>query len=337
MIRRATFLLLLAGPWLLAPTHARAVEQTPAVEQTEDDEMADSADERWGLNLGVQGDRVSTLGLTGTATYDLYPSTTLHASGGAIDYRSDPPVNTPSTPRTIWADAGITQRFGKFAIDGALGHWVATHVLKADEIKLAATFASGGFSAALRTGYRRSTFAWFDSFAVVDVGTGPQFLSVVANCQVKNTVFGADGRWQGKAFGVHGSLMSYQYANARCGLYAPGYGSVSASLAEATFADVARGPLSRLAGTALEVIGEQPSLSRSVARFGASYRRNDKGLSLDYLRQQDNYLGLVGHALYATATAYFGGSTGLDVTFGRSQDGNGPRGLFGGLALRTRF
>ncbi len=337
MIRRATFTLLLASLWLLAPTHAVAVEQTPAVDQPDEDESADSADELWGLKLGVQGDRVSTLGLTGTATYDLFPSTTLHGSGGATDYRSDPPPGTASTPRTIWADAGITQRFGKFGLDGALGHWVATHVLKADEIKLAGTFASGGFSGALRTGYRRATFASFTGTAVADFGNGVQGAQVIAGCQVKNTAFGVDGRWQGRVFGVHGSLMSYQYANARCGLTAPGVGSASVSLGEAAFAGLAGDPLSRLANTALPVIGEQPSLARSMGRFGVSFRRKDKGLSVDYLRQQDNYLSSVGTAIFATATAYLGGSTGVDVTFGRSQGGIGPRGLFGGLGLRARF
>ncbi len=337
MIRRATFPLLMTMLWLLAPAHAVAVEQTPAVDQADDGEEGDSADERWGLKLGVQGDRVSTLGLTGTATYDLYPSTTLHASGGATDYRSDPPVDTPATPRTIWADAGITRRFGKFGIDGALGHWVATHVLKAEELKLAGTYGSGGFSGALRTGYRRATFASFASTAVADFGNGLQGAQVIAACQVKSTAFGADGRWEGKAFGLHGSLMSYQYANARCGLYAPGIGSASVSLGEAAFAGLAGDPLSRLANTALPVIGEQPSLARSVGRFGVSYRRADKGLSLDYLRKQENFVNSVGYAVYATATAYLGGSTGIDVTFGRSQGGVGPRGLFGGLGLRARF
>jgi len=337
MIRRATIPQLLASLWLLAPTHVVAVEQTPAVEQTDDEEMADSADERWGLRLGVQGDRVSTLGLTGTATYDLFPATTLHGSGGATDYRSDPPVGTPSTPRSIWVDAGITQRFGKFALDGALGHWVATHVLKAEEIKLAGSFSSGGFSGALRTGYRRSTFASFASSAVADFGNGVQGAQVIAACQVKNTSFGVEGRWEGRTFGVHGSMMSNQYANARCGLTAPGIGTASASLGEAAFAGLAGDPLSRLANTALPVIGEQPALARSVGRFGVSYRRKDKGVSVDYLRQQDNYLSSTGTAIFATATAYLGGSTGLDVTFGRAQGGSGPGGLFGGLGLRARF
>ena len=193
------------------------------------------------------------------------------------------------------------------------------------------------FSGALRTGYRRTTFASFATSAVADFGNGVQGAQVIAGCQVKNTSFGLDGRWQGKVFGVHGSLTSNQYADAHCGLTAPGVGSASVSLGEAAFASLAGDPLGRLANTALPVIGEQPSLARSTGRFGVSWRRKDKGLSVDYLRQQDNYLSSVGTAIFATATAYLGGSTGVDATFGRTQGGSGPRGLFGGLGLRARF
>ena len=338
MIRRGTLPLLMAGLWLLAPTRAVAADATPAVERTDEDEMADSADERWGLKLGVQGDRVSTMGLTGAATYDLFASTTLRASGHSTDYRSDPPVGTPASARTVGAEAGVTQRFGRFGLDVALGHWTATDVVKANEFKLGGTFSQGAFSGGLHTGYRRATFVPFTTLASADFGTGVQLESVVASCRITNTAFGADGRWQGQVFGAHGSMMAYQYGNTRCGLVASGVGSATVTQSSTAFAALAAAPLSRLAMTALPMIGEQPALARSVGQLGISWKRLNKGFGLDYLRQQDYFSGSTSSALYATATSYLGGSTGLEVTLGRARGGNGgPRGMFGGVGLRARF
>jgi hypothetical protein len=331
--------MLMAGLWLLAPVRAHALDPTPApaVEPTEDDELADSADEKWGLRGGLQGDRVSSLGVTGEVSYDVRPSTTLHVGGHATDYRPDPPPGQPGTPRSIAAEFGVQQRFGHFAIDGAFGHWLATHVVKADELNFGGSYANGGFSGGLRAGYRHSRFSTFATTAVADFGHGVQGANVLASCQVKNTAFGADGRWQGPAFGVHASATAYQYHDATCGLTAPGIGYASRAFSQPAFAALASDPLSRLSQTALPVIGQQPSLSKSLGLFGVSWRRKDKGLALDYLRQQDYFRGTVGYAYFATATAFLGGSTGIDVTFGRSQGGGQPRGLFGGLGLRARF
>jgi hypothetical protein len=338
MIRRTTLPLLAAGLWLAVPGVGHAApEPTPAAVDEDTLELTDSADERWGLDLGVQGDRQSSLGLTGAIRYDLFPSTTLHGSGHATDYRSDPAPGVPGVPRSLAAEVGVLQRFGHFGVDVAFGHWLATHVVKADELNLAGTYSNGGFSGGLRAGYRRATFAAFQSVASADFGTGYRTADVTASCRLTNTAFGVEGRWQGERLGAHATMMGYQYSSARCGLTAAGIGYASLSEDAGAFAALAGAPLSRLQNTALPVIGQQPALARSYAQLGVTWRRKDKGLSLDYLSQQDNFLGGTGTAYFATATAYMGGSTGIDVIFGRSQGGGSPRGLFGGLALRTRF
>lgn len=338
MIRRATLSLLAAGLWLAASPQALAApEPTPAAVDEDQMELADSADERWGLDLGIQGDRQSSLGLTGAVRYDLFPRTTLHGSGHATDYRSDPSPGVPGVPRSIAAELGVLQRFGRFGVDLGFEHWLATHVVKANELHLSGTYANGGFSGGLHAGLRRATFSAFQSVAAADFGTGFRFADVTAFCKLNGTAFGVDGRWQGERFGAHAQMTGYQYASARCGLSAAGIGYASVSEDASAFAALAAGPLARLQNTALPVIGLQPALARSLAQLGVTYRRKDKGLSIDYLSQQDYFLGGTGTAYFATATAYMGGSTGIDVTFGRSQGGGSPRGLFGGLALRTRF
>ncbi len=336
MIRRATLPLLLASLWILAPAPARALEQATA-QAEEEDALADSPDERWGLKLGLQGDLHSSVGATGALSYDLYPATTLRAAGYASDDGGNVAPGVASAGRSISAEVGATQHFGRFGVDLDIGHWTSTGVLSADEIKLGGRYLSGGFSGGLRAGYRRSRFDSFATATVVDFGNGVHSASTTASCRVANTAFGADGRWQGAAFGAHAALMAYQYGDARCGFYAAGLGSVRVSQSAAVFAALAAAPLARLQNSALPVIGEQPSLARTFSQFGISWKRADKGLALDYLRQEDYFLGGVGYAVFATASANLGGSTGVDVSFGRSRGGGAPRGVFGGLGLRARF
>jgi hypothetical protein len=285
----------------------------------------------------VQGDRNSSYGFTSRLGYDVLRATTLHASAHATEYQGDLHQTNPGTTRSLAAAVGGTQRFGRFALDLDVGQWRVSNLVKTNEFKVAGLFDGGAFSGGLRTGFRKSNFTDFGTTATVDVGAGPQSLPVTAACQLKSTLFGADGRYQARRWGVHGSLSEYQYSDASCTLYPAAGVGVGASLNAAQFAALAPDQVTRLLNLAMPVIGDQQSLAKSTAQVGASWRRKDLQLALDYLRQQDYFTGAQSTAYFATLTGDLGGGTGVDVTFGRTQGGGTPRGLFGGLGVRARF
>ena len=334
MTRRTTLPFGLAALWLLAAAPAHAVAPTPAVDDADAQDAAD--DGRWALALGVQGDRNSSYGFTSRLGYDVLRSTTLHASAHATQYQGDMSQTNPPTVRALAAAAGATQRFGRFALDLDLGQWRISNLVKTNELKLGGMFAAGEFSGGLRAGVRKTTFVDFGTNATIDLGGGPQNTVVTAACQLKSKALGADGRYQGRTWGVHASLTQYQYSDATCTLQAAG-GTVTASENAAQFAALAPDQVSRLQNLAMPVIGDQQSLAKSTDQVGASWRHKDLQLAADYLRQKDYYTSALSQAYFGTLSADLGGSTGVDVTFGQTHGGGTPRGLFGALGVRARF
>lgn len=338
MIRGTTLSLGLAALLTLAAMPAHAVSQTPATDAEEVDPSAPAADDRWALELGVQGDRNSAYGFTSRLGYDLWRHTTVHGSAHATQYQGDLSQTNPGSTRSLAASVGATQRFGRFALDGDVGQWRVTNLATTNELKVSGAFSGGAFSGALRSGYRKTKFNNFATIATIDQGAGPQNVAVTAACELKSTAFGADGRYQGRRWGLHGSLTQYNYSDATCALYpAAGGAGVAASENAAQFAALAPFQVSRLQNLAMPVIGGQQSLAKSSAQVGISFRRKDAQLALDYLRSQDYYTSALSKAYFSTLTADLGGGTAVEVTFGDSRGGGTPRGIFGGLGVRARF
>ncbi len=336
MIRRATILGLLVGVGLatLAPSAAFAELLTPVARPVD---TVDWKDSRWGLDLGVQGDRGKAGGVTGALMVDVFEFTRLHGSGHATVYPGAAPSGQASPPHSIGAEAGVLQRFGRFGLDVAIGHWLILHTVTANELNVTGSFTGGAFSGALGTGMRRSRFANFGTTATADFGNGVQTASVTASCRVNSTQFGGDGRWQGRVWGAHASFTAFQYQDVSCGFDAGAIGTANVSENAAQFAVTATALLAHMQAAALPIVGGQPSLAHSRGQFGVSWRRRDLGLALDYLRQQDYFLGTTGTALFGTLTGDLGEGSAVDVTFGGTR-GNGTRfGPFGGFGVRTRF
>jgi len=337
MKRRTAFFFGFAVAWALTVTPSHAVSQTPT---GPDDEASESATDqgRVAIALGVQGDRQRAFGFTSAVSYDLLRATTLRASGHGAESRGDLTQGYSGTIDSLGASFGVTQRFGRAGVDLDVGHLQISNFLKADELKIGGTFHVGVLSGGLRTGVRKSTFAPFSGLTTLDLGNGPQLVPVQARCEVRNTWWGVDGRYQGRVWGAHAGLTKEQYQDASCGLLPAEGARVSASFANAQFAQLAIGPLGRLQQLVLPVIGDQQTLANSLASAGVSWRHRDMILAVDYLRQRDHYVGTLGKAYVATCTADLGHGTEVDVSLGDSRgDGAGPRGLFGGLGLRTRF
>lgn len=336
MTPRATILGLLLGAGLatLAPATALAELLTPVARPVD---TADWKDSRWGLDLGVQGDRGKAGGLTGALMVDVFESTRLHGSGHATVYPGAVPTGSASLPQSLGAEAGVLQRFGRFGLDVSIGHWFILHTVTANELNVTGSYTGTSFSGGLSTGLRRSKFAYLGTAVAADFGAGVQMTNVTANCRVNNTQFGAEGRWQGRTYGAHGALAAYQYQDVSCAFTDANGVSVSMSENAADFATIAATLLAHLKNAALPTIGQQPALAKSRGQFGVSWRHRELGLALDYLRQQDYFLGTTGVAVFGTLTGDLGAGSAVDVTFGGVR-GNGVRfGPFGGFGVRTRF
>jgi hypothetical protein len=336
MTRRTTTLGLAAGLWLatIAPSNALAELLTPVARPVD---KVDWRDSRWGLDLGVQSDRGKAGGVTGALMVDVFEFTRLHGSGHATVYPGVTPAGHATPPHSIGAEAGVLQRFGRFGLDVAIGHWLVVNTVTANELNASASFAGSAFSGGLSTGLRRSRFATFGTTATADFGGGVQTASVTATCRVNNTQFGADGRWQGRAWGAHAAFSSYQYQDVSCGFVAGGIGAVSVSETAAEFATTGSALLAHLQYAALPTIGQQPTLAKSRGQFGVSWRHRDLGIALDYLRQQDYFLGSTGTAVFGTLTGDLGEGSAVDVTFGGTRGAGMRLGPFGGFGVRTRF
>ena len=336
MTRRTTILGLVASLSLaaLVPSTALAELLTPVARPAE---TVDWRDSRWGLDLGVQGDRGKAGGVTGAVMVDVFEFTRLHGSGHATVYPGATPSGKASPPQSIGAEAGVLQHFGRFGLDVAIGHWLVLHTVTANELNVRGSFTGGAFSGGLETGLRRSRFATFGTTATADFGNGVQTASVTATCRVSNTQFGANGRWQGRTWGAHGSFTSFQYQDVSCGFVNGAIGAVSASENASQFVAIAGTLLAHFDSAALPTIGEQPTLAKTRGQFGVSWRRRDLGLALDYLRQQDYFLGTTGTALFGTMTADLGEGSYVDVSFGGVRGAGTRFGPFGGFGVRTRF
>jgi len=336
MIRRAMTLGLVAGLGLatLAPSNARAELLTPVARPAG---PVDWKDSRWGLDLGVQGDRGKAGGLTGALTFDVLQSTRLHGSWHGTVYPGAIPEAAASPPHSLGAEFGVLQRFGRFGLDVSAGRWLIRHVVTASELNVAGSYAGESFSGALSAGSRRSRFESFGAVVAADFGAGVQSTDVSASCRVNNTQFGAEGRWQGRTYGAHGAFTAYQYQDVSCGFTAAGGGSVTMAENAAGFASIATNLLARLQSAALPIIGQQPALAHSRGQFGVSWRHREMGVALDYLRQQDYFLGTTGSALFGTVTGDLGEGTAVDVSFGAARGAGTRFGPFGGFGVRTRF
>jgi hypothetical protein len=336
MTRRATALALVAtlGLATLAPANVLAEVLTPVARPAD---TVDWKDSRWGLDLGVQGDRGKAGGVTGALMVDVFEFTRLHGSGHATVYPGTVPDGQASPPHSLGAEAGVLQRFGRFGLDVSIGHWFILHTVTANELNVTGSYTGGAFSGGLSTGLRRSRFAYLGTAVAADFGAGVQMTDVTAICRVNNTQFGANGRWQGRAWGAHGAFTAYQYQDVSCGFTAASGVSVSMTQNATEFASTASTLLAHLKYAALPTIGEQPALAKDRAQFGVSWRHRDLSLALDYLRQQDYFLGTTGVAVFGTLSGDLGEGSAVDVTFGGVR-GSGVRfGPFGGLGVRTRF
>ncbi len=336
MTRRTTTFGLVAGLGLatLVPSTGLAEVLTPVARPAD---TADWRDSRWGLDLGVQGDRGKAGGMTGAVTVDVFEFTRLHGSGHATVYPGATPSGQASPPHSVGAEAGVLQRFGRFGLDVAIGHWFVLHTVTANELNVRGSFTGTAFSGGLETGMRRSRFATFGTTATADFGSGVQTTDVTATCRVNNTQFGANGRWQGRVWGAHAALTAYQYQDVNCGFVAGGGGAASVAENAAQFAVIASSLLAHFESAALPTIGEQPTLAHSRGQFGVSWRHRDLGLALDYLRQQDYFLGTTGTAVFGTLTGDLGEGSAVDVTFGGTRGAGTRFGPFGGFGVRTRF
>lgn len=331
MIRRATTSFLAAALWLLTPAQARALDQTPDREDAQDASP-------WALALGVAGDRKSAYGFTSSLGWDVWRATTLHAGAHATQYMGDLTQANPGVSRSLAASGGVTQRFGRFALDVTLNHWQITHLVKANEFRFGGEATVGSFSGGLRGGFRKSTFASFASSAVLDLGGGPQLTPVTAGCKGKDTSWGADARYQGRVWGAHSSLTKYTYGDTTCNLYPAGGTGVSRNLNGSEFAVLAAAPLGRLQNIAMPVIGAQETLANSIVQGGFSWKHKDLGIAIDYLRQRDHFVGNLGKAYFITGTADLGEGTAVEATVGDTRGaGSTARGVFAGIGVRARF
>ena len=324
MARRTTILCLIAAMAVFA--HAPAEGAT-----ADDDEDVQPPAGPWGLSLATQVDQPSTRGFQGRIGYDFTKRTSAYFGADNTERTSTNPANFTSTG----IEAGAAHAFARFGLDGAVAHWQNTDVNSATEMKLRSEFGAGPWLGAVRVGYRWGKFEPIDTTATPP--GGPQPLPAIATCKLNNTAFGLDGRWQSGVWGAHATAMNFRYSDADCHFDFGGGTVVKQKLTRDQFAQLAAAQAAELIAAATHYIGREEMLLDGYVDAGASWKKDDFVVSLDYSRTKEYFEGATANTLSVTGTADLGGHTGVDCTLGITR-GTGVSNVgYVGFALRAKF
>jgi hypothetical protein len=330
MTIRTTARSLLAALTLLAQVHtAVAVAAVPADEDEDAQPVAVNAP--WALSLATLVDQQSTRGFFGELGYDLTKKTSVRFAADATSRTMTNPANFNSQG----VEAGAAHDFARFRLDGAVAHWQNTDINSANELRLGGAFHFDPWTAGLRAGYRRATFDPIATTVTTPAAPLPQ--AAVARCDLNNTAFGLDGRYQGRVWGGYVTATTYRYADAKCGFQFNDGSTVEQQLTKAQFAQLAAAQAAQLTAAALHHVGRQEMLLDGYVDAGASWKKDDFVVSLDYSRLKDYFAGATSNTYSVTGTADLGDHAGIDCTLGITQGGGVTEGGFVGFAVRAKF
>jgi hypothetical protein len=325
MTIRTTARYLLAA---LLLAQAQAAIAAPAPDEDEDAQPVVSGP--WALSLATIVDQQSTRGFFGQLGYDLTKKTSIRFAADSTDHT----ITNPVTFKSQGVEIGAAHDFARFRLDGALAHWQNTDINSANELKLGGSFSAGPWTAGLRAGYRRGTFD-----PIVTSVTTPTTPAqpAVARCDLNNTAFGLDGRYQGSVWGGYVTATSYHYADAKCSFQFADGSTVEQHLSKSQFTQLAAAQAAQLTEAALHHIGRQEMLLEGYADAGASWKHDDLVVSLDYSRLKEYFAGATSNTYSVTGTADLGNHAGIDCTLGLTSGGGITDGGFVGFALRAKF
>jgi hypothetical protein len=311
---------------------AQAGAASAAAEAADEDEEAQpAAHAPWALALAAVVDQQSTRGFFGQLGYDLTQKTSVRFAADSTSHTMTNPANFTSQG----VEAGATHDFARFRLDGAVAHWQNTDINSANELKLGGAFSADPWTAGLRAGYRRTTFDPIATTVTTPAAAQPQ--SAVARCDLNNTAFGLDGRYQGRVWGGYVSATTYRYADAKCGFQFADGSSAEQHLPKEQFAQLAAAQAAALTQAALHHIGRQEMLLDGYVDAGASWKHDDLVVSLDYSRLKEYFAGATSNTYSVTGTADLGDHAGIDCTLGITQGRGITDGGFVGFALRAKF
>ena len=302
-----------------------------------DDEEEDQEpwSSRWSLAGATQVDQQSNRGAAVAIGYSVTPTTAVRLSASSTAYSATQSNGFHSNG----IEFGAGHDFSRITISGALGTWQASDILTASEGKFGVDLRFKPWSIGLRGMYRRSKF---DSLTVNSTitladGTTLPLVNAIASCTLSNKGFGAHGEFAGAVWGAHATLMAYQYKNANCS-----YGMVTGLDAlfhpsKDEFVQLESVRVAELALIGVRPIGRENTLLSSEFNGGASWKRNDLIVALDYTRQAEYIKGGRSNTIAATGTADLGHNSGVDVTIGLTRGNTVVRGAFVGFGFRAHF
>jgi hypothetical protein len=321
------------APSLLAALLLLLAQAPAAVAATDEDEPEEQVNAPWMLSLATVVDQQDTRGVSGELGRELTPNTTARIAADSTSY----PARQLGGYTSQGLEAGASHDFEHFGIQGALGHWQATDLVSANELKLGGDLRLDPWSVGLRTGYRRSDFDPFTSAAAVTLKDGTQVAAATSShCKLNNTSLGVDGRFEGDVWGAYATLMSYQYSDAKCKFLENG-ASVQLHADRQNLLDLSAGALDRLSAVATRRIGRQETLLDSSLDAGVSWKHDDLVVSLDYSHQKEFFVGAASNTFSVTGTADLGDHAGVDCTIGMTRGGGVTDGAFVGFAVRAKF
>ena len=325
---------------LAAPLHAAA----PPDDDAEEDAADDS---RWAVALKTEVDQDSGRSFYGKGAYALTPDTQVSLDATLVNAGTNL-SGLVSNGLTL----GASHDFDPYSVELGLGRWQDNGLVTAKELTGSADFNHDAWTIGINGEARRSNFNPFSANARVTLPDGTLLIvRARSTCSLDNVGYGLHGDYAGDVWGFSGSYLSYRYADTRCKFDSPGLAALARARRD-QFRQLAAELTNRLERKVTTRIGSQNALLDSSYGLGASWRRDDLVLALDYTRQKDFLGGATASTLALTATADFGHGTGVDVTLGATRSpiqpaiasqtgaaGTPAGGTVGylGFALRAKF
>ena len=290
---------------------------------------------RWSLAAATQVDQQSNRGAALAIGYAVAPTTAVRLSANSNAYSATQSNGFHSNG----VEFAVGHDFSHISVSGALGTWQASDILTASEGKLGVDLRFKPWSIGLRGMYRRSSFDRVTVNQVITLpdGTMLPVANAVASCTLSNEGIGAHGEFAGEVWGAHATFMTYQYKNANCS-----YGKTTGLDAllhpsKDEFKQLESVLVAQLALIGVRPIGRENTLLSSEFNGGASWKRNDLIVALDFTRQAEYFTGGSSNTIAATGTADLGHNSGVDVTIGLTRGNTVVNGAFVGFGFRAHF
>ncbi len=289
---------------------------------------------RWSLTAATQVDQQSNRGAEVEIGYLLTSTTNLRFAGNSTAY-------SPTLSNGFHSNgvaAGVGHDFKHFTVTGAIGRWQDTDILTATEGKLDADFRFKPWTIGLLGLYRRSGFEPLNVKSTITLTDGTALpVTAVSSCTLSNEGVGVHGAFAGDIWGAHASFMSYQYKNGNCSFGKTTGLDALKHPAKDEFVQLEAVLVDQLSTIGVRRIGRENTLLSSEFDGGASWRRQDLIVSLDFSHQADYFSGSASNTIAATGTADLGHNSGVDVTLGLTRGNTVVQGAFVGFAFRAHF